>query len=486
MLLKRYVGKMISVFMTLFAAVCLGMLPPAACGESTQLPSIGERIAAIDGVAGVEAVEHNLSEWLPEKYVVLVEQQIDWKNPEAGTFLQRVEVGIHPDAKVNLLETFGYTFQNGDFAADNQPEIVVLLEANHIKVEHRFAGKSFPEGMNNLSTEGWEYLTTENEAGDYHHVYEIMFQVLDGPWVSYGRSRGGRACVDYARHYPEDMKGYIPYVGVNPNGMNDPRMMDYVNTEIGKAAFGEEEAARRRGVINDFLVECVRNRDQMENLLWGNMKENGYTFPEWTTAERLFDISLQEFQIEFWQEGGDMQEIEVPLAMSNGETEEEKDAKVSAMFSVLLKYGSPVTYSHDHFGFSYFVGALITEGHYDIHFAYLRAALERAGLKDRLVIRPGEEKDLLKNTVLEEDQKADFVFVPGHYEALDAFAKTTDVKIVFIGGDLDPWSAVYVNGGDNPNFKSYILTGRDHLTQISDFDPGTQAEILETIKSWFE
>ena len=478
--------KTIFRLLALFAAVSLWILPPAACGESLSTgTSIGEKIASIDGVASVEPIRDNLSEWLPEKYLVLVEQQLDWNNPQAGTFLQRVEVGIHPGAQVNLLETYGYTFLDGDFSADDQPEIVVLLEANHIKVEHRLAGESFPEGMNNRSTEGWEYLTTENESGDYHHVYEIMSQVLDGPWVGYGRSRGGRACSDYARHYPDDMKGYIPYVGVNPNGLHDPRLMDYVNTKIGDAAFGKEEAARRRGVMEDFLVECVKNRETLENILWGNMMENGYSFPEWTTRERLLDITLLEFQVEFWQNDGDIQEIEGLLGLPYGDTEEEKNSKISAMFAVLLKYGSPVTYSHDHFGFSYFVGALIDEGHYALDFSRLRAAQEKAGMEDELVIRPEDEEDLLKNSILDEDQKADFVFVPGHYEALDSFVKTTDVNFVFIGGDLDPWSAVYVDGGDNPHFKSYILTGKAHNTQISDFDPETQAEILETIKSWY-
>ncbi len=53
-----------------------------------------------------------------------------------------------------------------------------------------------------------------------------------------------------------------------------------------------------------------------------------------------------------------------------------------------------------------------------------------------------------------------------------------------ISGDLDPWSAVYVDGGDNPNFKTYILTGKAHHTQIADFNQNTQTEIIEAIKSW--
>jgi len=227
--------------------------------------------------------------------------------------------------------------------------------------------------MNNESTEGWEYLTTENESGDYHHIYEIMSQALQGQWVGYGRSRGG-----------------------------------------------------------------------------------------------------------------DIREIEEVLALPGGDTEEKTAVRNDALFALLLKYGDPCSYSHDHFGFSYYAGALINEGNYDLDFSYLREALKKAGLEDRLAVRPEDEENLLKNYLLNEDQKDAFRFVPGHYEALDQFAKTTDENIVFIGGDLDPWSAVYIDGGNNPNFKRYILTGKAHLTQIPDFDQDTQDEIVETIKSWVQ
>ena len=108
------------------------------------------------------------------------------------------------------------------------------------------------------------------------------------------------------------------------------------------------------------------------------------------------------------------------------------------------------------------------------------------GLEDRLAVRPEDEKDLLKNVVLDECQKDVFIFVPGNYEALADFAQTTDFKIVFIGGDLDPWSAVYVDGGGNPNFRSYIFTRKSHRTQIADFDQQTQDEIVNSIKSWLQ
>jgi hypothetical protein len=214
------------------------------------------------------------------------------------------------------------------------------------------------------------------------------------------------------------------------------------------------------------------------------MEKGGYSFPEWVSKERLFDLSLLEFQAGFWQSDGDIQEIEKVLALPDNDTGKKTSAKTDALFNLLLKYGDPSSYSHQSFGFSYYAGALINEGHVALDFSHLRTALKKAGLEDRLVIKPEEEKDLLRNFVLNEDQKSAFKFIPGHYEALADFVKTTDVNIVFIGGDLDPWYPVYLDGGDNPNFKSYIFTGKSHLTQIADFDQQTQDEIVNTIKSW--
>ena len=224
----------------------------------------------------------------------------------------------------------------------------------------------------------------------------------------------------------------------------------------------------------------------MEGPLWDAMEKGGYSFPEWVTKERLFDVSLLGFQAGFWQSGGDIQEIEKVLAPADDDGQEKTAEKNDALFTLLLQYGDPSSYSHEDPGFSYYAGALINEGNYAMDFSCLRAYLKKAELEDRLAVRPEEEKDLLKNFVLDEDQKDAFNFVPGHYEALDDFAKTTDANIVFIGGDLDPWSAVYIDGGDNPNFRRYIFTGKSHNTQISDFDRQTQDEIVNTIKSWLQ
>lgn len=476
--MKRHV----SGFPAARAAICIWMVlllcVSAAAVAEAPASALAEKLAAAEGVLRVERVEGNRSAWMPEKYIVTVEQQLDWKHPEAGSFPQRVELGLHPGALVNVLETNGYQLFDDKLPTDDQPEVCSLLGANLIKVEHRFSGQSFPEGMTTRSTKGWENLTTENEAGDYHHIFEIFSRVLGGQWVAYGRSRGGRACVDYARFYPGEMKGYVAYVAPNCRGLIDGRYMEYVNTAVGDKAFGREQAAAFRETVEAFQVACMKDRAQLEQPLWEAMKDGGYGFPGWVTKERLFDLAVLEFQSSIWMSGGPVSEIEEVLALPEG-TE-----RTDAFFALLQKYGDPSSYSADHAGFAYYSGALINEGFYGLDFSYLRAALGKAGLEDRLRLTPEEERDFFENVVLEDDQKASFTFVPGEYEALDAFAKTTDLPIVLIGGDLDPWSAMYIDGGDNPNFRRFILVGAGHFAQIEGFAPEIREEIKGTILSW--
>ena len=49
-----------------------------------------EKLAALKGISGIEKLQ---SDYYPEKYVVRITQQVDPKDPAAGTFTQRVIVG---------------------------------------------------------------------------------------------------------------------------------------------------------------------------------------------------------------------------------------------------------------------------------------------------------------------------------------------------------------------------------------------------------
>ena len=111
-----------------------------------------ETLSGIDGVLSVTEIPLDEEGRLfNEEYLVVFEQPLDWKNPEAGTFPQRVLICLREDATVNVISTQGYAL--ADIRMGNKmpnpeellknPAIVaepaVLLEGNFIQIEHRFS-----------------------------------------------------------------------------------------------------------------------------------------------------------------------------------------------------------------------------------------------------------------------------------------------------------------------------------------------------------
>ena len=479
-MIKAYFRKIFAVMITAL------MLFGCAGNTQKQSKTIAEKLAEADGVIRVDAIAGNTSEWMPEKYILTFEQQLDWKNPDAGTFEQRVEIGLHPGANITVLETYGYALQDSSLPTDDQPEVCSILDASYVKVEHRFMGDSFPEGTTLSNTIGWDYATIENEAGDYHRIYESLSKVLGGRWVCCGRSRGGRACLDYAMLYPEDrFAGYVPYAAPVCTTDRDQRVAELLDHHVGDSAFGEEKGAELRNTVLDFQTEVMRNKSELATVVFEAIQTAGLSFNGVLSESSLLDLTVYEFQGGYWASDGDAGELQTVLSMKE-DTAEEREAKLKAEADVLMEYGDPSSYSTEFYTAPFYLCALLNEGMYDYDFSVLRNRLREEGLEDRLEISEQDQKEFLRNVMLTEEQKKAFHFTAGNYEALNGWLKTANANIIHIGGDLDPWSAVYPEPGNNPNFHMYIKKGKSHHTQISDFDESTRNEIIRTMKSWIQ
>ena len=220
-------------------------------------------------------------------------------------------------------------------------------------------------------------------------------------------------------------------------------------------------------------------------MVFETIKTAGLSFNGTMTESSLFDLTVYEFQSGYWVGDGDAGELQTVLSMKE-DTAEEKEAKLKAEADLLMKYGDPSTYSPDFFAAPFYFCALLNEGMYDYDFAVLRNRLREEGLEDRLEVSEQDQKEYLRNVMLTEEQKKAFHFTAGNYEALNGWLKTANANIIHIGGDLDPWSAVYPEPGNNPNFHMYIKKGKSHHVQISDFEKSTRNEIIQTMKSWIQ
>ena len=165
--LKAFTVMAMAAVLILVLAACGGNAgssdSSSANGTSSSAPaanasgsSTAQALAALDGVKSVDPVDVSGSQVYAEKYVVTFEQPLDHKNPSAGTFPQRVEVGIVKDAKTNVMETDGYLLFDEAIAMDDAHELCSMLSGNYIHVEHRFFGQSRPASLSNDGTDGWQ------------------------------------------------------------------------------------------------------------------------------------------------------------------------------------------------------------------------------------------------------------------------------------------------------------------------------------------
>ena len=97
-----------------------------------------------------------------EKYLLWFEQPVSHKDPSKGTFLQRVFVGCtdRDSSSVFVAEGYGAAYAARPTYKD---ELALLFNLNNVVVEHRYFLESKPDA-------GWEYLTAENAANDFHRV----------------------------------------------------------------------------------------------------------------------------------------------------------------------------------------------------------------------------------------------------------------------------------------------------------------------------
>ena len=81
-------------------------------------------------------------------------------------------------------------------------------------------------------------------------------------------------------------------------------------------------------------------------------------------------------------------------------------------------------------------------------------------------------------------------FEPALYRHTVDYLTHNDPKMVYIYGDIDPWSASGVYGlpftKNKQNLHVYMLKGGSHSTRIQSFPKPTRQEIINLIGGWLE
>ena len=84
----------------------------------------------------------------------------------------------------------------------------------------------------------------------------------------------------------------------------------------------------------------------------------------------------------------------------------------------------------------------------------------------------------------------DTAFSPDLYKHTLAYLKQNDPKMIYIYGDIDPWSASGIYGlpftKHKQNLQVYMLPGGSHRTRIMSFPESTREEIIRQIEDWLK
>ncbi len=438
-------------FSTFFLFLALVFLTPACTGikktgetpppASIEIRDLSARLKAIPGISRVVQKERNS---IFEKNMELwFEQAIDHKNPESPVFQQRVLLGhIAYDAPV-IVEIQGYNINQ-----NTAGELATLLDANEIRIEHRFFDPSKPD------TIPWEHLTVWQAATDQHLVIKKIKKYVypNAKFVSTGISKGGQCTMIHRSLYPDDVVASVPYVAPLNFSREDPRIYEFLRT-VGTAA--------QRQQILDFQKLCFQRKAGLIKSLAQLQKEKTY---EWDLdLATIIDYYILEYSFAFWQWGA------VPFEKIPGSEISDKD-----LLSHLLKVS----------GLHFFEAAGV-----EALRPFFWAALTEIGMYGY------ETTDFAEYLDRKDPYLFDFTapantqpsYDPTAMKKVNDFIQNEAKQMLFIYGGLDTWGATGVvlseaaKGRDN-----HVLTLADghHETRIASFGEVEREWVYALLREW--
>ncbi|MDR2292771.1 MAG: aminopeptidase [Prevotellaceae bacterium] len=395
-------------------------------------------------IAEITKIEKMESDEFQEKYLTLFKQKISPKNDSVGTFQQRVVVFHAGFDRPTVIVTEGY---GGNYALKSKyrEEISRLFNTNMVFVEHRYFLESTPEEKD------WQYLTAENSAEDLHAIVAALKNIYTQKWISTGISKGGQTALIYRTFFPDDVDISVPYVAPLCFEVEDGRHEPFLQNV---------STAENRKKIEDFQLEVLKRREQLMPDFEKFCSEKQYEFS--IPLDEIYDYCVLEHSFSFWQWGNDVEKIPANNA-SNDE-----------IFAHFTSISSP-SYFAKGGNTSFFVQAARELGYY---------GYDIEPFKQYLKIK--NSTGYLKKIFLE--GIADSIsFDEELSKKIVNFLETNDPKIMFIYGEVDPWTAAGVRWlKGKRNIKILIQPDGSHRARISTLPEAMKNEAMETLTKWLE
>ena len=422
----------------LFLAFCLLTLP------SIAQTALQDKLKAISNIAEIKPLE---SGEFAEKYVAYFTQPLDHDRPELGSFRQRVIISHVGFDRPTVIVTEGYGAGYAVYPRYRE-ELSKIFNTNMVFVEYRYFLESTPEPRD------WQYLTAESSADDLHAVRQALKDIYPGKWIATGISKGGQTTMLYRTFYPDDVDISVPYVGPLCYGVEDGRHEPFLR-QVG--------TAEERKKIEDFQLEVLKRKNTLLPRFEKHCNEKGYKF--FGSVEEIYDYSVLEYSFAFWQWGTPVSTIPA------------NDADDDAIYKHFMAISEPSYFANGGGNESFFVQAARELGYY---------GYDVRPFKKYLSIK--SSKGYLKKLMLPEDAK-DIKFDKTLSKKITKFLKKNDPKMVFIYGEIDPWSAAapfWLDTSKKKNMHIFIEPRGSHRARINSLPEAMKQEAISIIKGWLE
>ncbi|MCF6523727.1 S28 family serine protease [Streptomyces sp. JJ36] len=401
---------------------------------------IEDRLRAIPGMTLVEEKPVDGYRF----FLLTYEQPVDHRDPDAGTFQQRISILHKDEDRPTVFYTSGYHLST----QPRRSEPTQIVDGNQVSMEYRFFTPSRPDPAD------WSKLDIWQAASDQHRVHRALEDVYDENWVSTGGSKGGMTATYYRRFYPRDMDGTVAYVA--PNNVNDRRdgAYDVFFEQVGTA----ECRARLDAVQREALVR----REEMVARYAAWAEEQGYTFDLVGDADRAYEVAVLDLVWAFWQYHLESECGEVPAA----------DAPTDEIYAFVDRISGFAFYTDQ--GMTpyvpYFYQAGTQLGQPDVRNPHLDGLLRYPGINTPRTFVP-------RDIPMEFDRRA--------MRDIDRWVRQRSDEMLFVYGENDPWGAEPFRVGRH-NHDSHVFTapGANHGAGIADLRERDRRKATRELLDW--
>jgi len=422
-------------FFTALLFFCLNYFAAAAQELQETSTNLQQRLNELFPKASITRIE-NLENYT-ETYQLILEQPLDHKHPEKGTFQHYIYLSHLGFDRPTVIETHGYNTENV------KSEVSSLLQANQVAVEYRFYGKSRPNPIQ------WKYLTNDQAIEDYHNIVTKLKKIYSGKWISTGISKGGETALIYKSKYPNDVDVAMPYVAPLINTCEDPRTIQHTRT-VGTLECREKITAFQRAIL--------KNREVVLAVFQEFATEKKMQFTEVPLNEAL-EYAVLEFPFSFWQWGGKCEEI--PSV----------NASAKELFDYLNKIVGVRTYNDKMF------------------FVYLPSYYQHLSELGYYGFDLEPVADLL--TIVKSSSNARFEpkdvvikYNPKYIKKVRKYVENKGDHILYIYGGYDTWFSCSPTPNPDVDALKMVLPQGSHSTRVKDFVENDRKLIMDTLTKW--